>query len=223
MLKWGIILVRRRITEYEKDIMKDIAVNLKNILKQKGLSQKDLSELAEMSTSAVSDYVNAKTLMAPSILQMVASALKVKASDINSALKSVDSTSVGLEMVSLPVYGSISCGNGSFVAETIEGYEATPKDWVTGGEHFYLKAKGDSMTGARIYDGDLLLIRKQSEVESGEIAAVIIGDEDAVLKKFYREGDQVILQSENPKFNPIFCPPASAKVIGKLKMNVIKY
>lgn len=126
----------------------------------------------------------------------------------------------GLEMI--PIYGNISCGNGTLVYEGIEGYESTPKEWLNGGEHFYLRAKGDSMMGARIQDGDLLLIRKQEEVENGEIAAVIINDE-AVLKKVYRNGDQLVLQSENPAYGPIFCPPAEARIAGKLKMVTIKF
>lgn len=126
------------------------------------------------------------------------------------------------EMVKVPIVGRISCGNGSLAYEDIEGYEATPREWLNGGEHFYLRAKGDSMSGARINDGDLLLIRKQVEVENGEIAAVLIG-EDAVLKRVFVNGDQMILQSENSAYPPIFCPPASARIIGKLKMATIKF
>jgi repressor LexA len=204
--------------------MKEIAVNLKKVLREKGLSQKDLSELTELSTSAISDYVNAKTLMAPSILQIVAGALKVKASDINSALKSVDSTSVDLEIVNIPVVGKISCGNGSVVFEEIEGYEATPKDWTAGGDFFYLRAKGDSMIGARIFDGDLLLIRKQPEVEDGEIAAVLIDDESVLKKVYFRDGT-IILQSENQAYPPLMysLKDKNVKIIGKLKKNVIDY
>ena len=58
---------------------------------------------------------------------------------------------------------------------------------------------GNSMTGARIYDGDYVFIREQPEVENGEIAAVAIGDE-ATLKRFYKYGDMVILRAENPEF-----------------------
>lgn len=120
----------------------------------------------------------------------------------------------------LPIVGRVSCGNGDLALEDIEGYEPTPRDWVAGGRHFYLRAKGDSMIGARIYDGDLLLIREQPEIESGEIGVVLIDDE-AVLKRIYRHGEQLILQPENPTYKPILAPPASARVIGKLKRIII--
>jgi len=127
------------------------------------------------------------------------------------------------EMVNVPIVGRISCGDGVIAYEEIEGFEATPQEWLNGGEYLYLRAKGDSMTGARIFEGDLLLVRKQEEVENGEIAAVLIGEE-AFLKRVYRNGDQLILQSESltNKYEPIYCPPDEVKVIGRLKKIVVE-
>lgn len=76
------------------------------------------------------------------------------------------------------------------------------------------------MAGARIQEGDLLLIRKQPEVEKGEIAAVLI-EGDAVLKRVYLNNNQMVLQSENPKYPPVFAPPTDVRIIGKLKKIVI--
>ncbi|OUM86678.1 MAG: hypothetical protein BAA01_11785 [Bacillus thermozeamaize] len=126
------------------------------------------------------------------------------------------------EMINIPIIGRISCGNGVFAYEEIEGYEPIPKEWIGPGEHFFLRAKGDSMTGARIEEGDLVLIRKQETVENGEIAAVLIGDE-AVLKRVYRQNGTMVLQSANPNYPPIVCPPVEARIIGKMVMNVIKF
>jgi repressor LexA len=125
-----------------------------------------------------------------------------------------------MELVSLPVVGRISCGNGLIALQEIEGYEPTPKEWVNGGEYFYLKAKGDSMIGARINDGDLLLIRKQADVEDGEIAAVVVNDE-AVLKRVYKTNGSLILQSENAKYHPIIVTDGKVQIVGKLKKIVI--
>lgn len=128
-------------------------------------------------------------------------------------------------VVKLPIVGKISCGNGTVALEDIEGYEDTPRDWLNGGEYFYLRAKGDSMINARIMDGDLLLIRRQEEVENGEIAAVVI-DGDAVLKRVYKNNDTLILQSENPKYQPILCNKNNTdtvRIVGKLKKVVLNF
>ncbi|MDF9845462.1 MULTISPECIES: S24 family peptidase, partial [unclassified Paenibacillus] len=128
------------------------------------------------------------------------------------------------ENISLPIVGKISCGNGRVAYESIEGYEVTPRSWINGGQYFYLRAKGDSMNGARIYDGDLLLIRQQEEVEDGEIAAVSIDDE-AVLKKVYKQNNTLILQSTNPNYPPIVLTgeETNIRIIGKLKKVVINF
>ena len=82
------------------------------------------------------------------------------------------------------------------------------------------------MIGARIQDGDLLLIRKQPNVEDGDIAAVLIEDE-AVLKRVYIRDGMIILQSENPNYPPIIFDPKNQRdgirIIGKLKKVVINF
>lgn len=105
-----------------------------------------------------------------------------------------------ISVQSLPLLGNISCGNPILADEHIELYvELTTKIKAD----FCLKAKGDSMINARIHDGDIVFIRKQDTVENGEIAAVIIGDE-ATLKRvfYYPDEGKLVLQSENPKYEP---------------------
>jgi repressor LexA len=85
--------------------------------------------------------------------------------------------------------------------ENIEGY--APLCYGVKAD-FCLFAKGDSMIGARIYDGDLVFIRKQSMVENGEIGAILI-DDSATLKRvyYYPEQNKLILNPENPKYEPL--------------------
>lgn len=210
-------------TKYEMMLRKSIATNLRALLKERKMTQKQLSELTGIPTSTISDYLNEKSLAVPGNIQKIADALGVHKSDID---PSFASDSPLHDIVRLPIVGRISCGNGSFAFEDIEGYEETPRSWVTSGEYFYLRAKGDSMIGARIQDGDLLLIRKQPTVEDGEIAAVLIDDE-AVLKRVYKRDGMLILQSENPNYPPIICDPKNNKdsivIIGKLKKVVINF
>ncbi|KAB2337620.1 helix-turn-helix domain-containing protein [Cytobacillus depressus] len=129
------------------------------------------------------------------------------------------------DAIILPVYGNISCGTGAVLYEETGTYETTPKDWLNGGEYFYLRAKGDSMTGARIHEGDLLLIRRQDDVENGEIAAVVVEDE-ALLKRVFKSNDSIVLQSENPNYAPIIYNPEQnkqIKIVGKLKKVVLNF
>lgn len=100
----------------------------------------------------------------------------------------------------VPLLGDIACGEPLLADETLEVYVEAGSSIRA---DFCLKAKGDSMINARIYDGDIVFIRKQDSVENGEIAAVIIGDE-ATLKRvfYYPEDSKLVLQAENSKYEP---------------------
>lgn len=98
---------------------------------------------------------------------------------------------------SVPILGTIACGTPISSQSDILGYEyILPTDKVD----FCLKAKGDSMINARIFDGDIVFIRSQPDVENGEIAVVQIDGEVATLKRIYKLDGAVILKPENPNF-----------------------
>ena len=85
------------------------------------------------------------------------------------------------------------------------------------GAGFTLTCKGDSMINARIFDGDIVYIRQQPEVENGQIAAVLIGSE-ATLKRVYKHADKLVLNPENPAYEPLVLSGAEledVKIIGK--------
>ena len=102
------------------------------------------------------------------------------------------------ELVSLPVVGHIACGTPILAEQNIDGAACVPARWRA---NFVLICKGDSMT-PKIHDGDLVAIRKQPEVENGEVAAVRIGEE-ATLKRVYRHENMLELRPENPTFESI--------------------
>lgn len=100
----------------------------------------------------------------------------------------------------VPLVGSIACGEPITAEENIEDYVEVPRGKNV---DFCLTCKGDSMIEAGIYDGDIVYIRQQSEVENGEIAAVRIGNE-ATLKRFYYDGiGKVMLLPANSKYAPL--------------------
>lgn len=207
----------------KKEIARYVGRQIKKYRELRGLTQKELGFRVGVKHNTISYYESGTNEPEQNILFALAEVLGVSINDlfpptthtfIDSAISSAS------KLIMIPIVGHISCGDGVLAYEDIEGYEPTPEEWLNGGEHFYLRAKGDSMIGARIHEGDLLLIRRQPEVENGEIAAVLIEDE-AVLKRVYRDAGRLILQSENPNYQPILVPPARAKVIGKLKKIVI--
>lgn len=102
------------------------------------------------------------------------------------------------ETKKVPLLGTIACGEPILADENIEGFVDIDK--VVEAE-FALRCKGDSMIGARIRNGDIVYIHQQEDVENGEIAAVLIGDE-ATLKRVYKypEKNMLVLKAANPEF-----------------------
>ena len=192
--------------------------NIKKYRDIRNYSLQTLGEKVGLTKKTIQRYENGEIKIDMNRLADIAEALDVDTAKLLEGTQSFLGVDLGeLDTINLPIYGRISCGKGSLAFEDIEGYEATPKDWARGGEFFYLRAKGESMSGARIHDGYLLLIRKQDDVENGEIAAVMINGEDAVLKRVVKNDGQIILVSENPEYPLIFCPPDEVQIIGKLK------
>jgi len=190
---------------------------LRELRKIEGWTQEEVAKKLGISKQTYSNYENEKRKPSLSIIRELASIYNVNIDDIFAEEAG--------PFAKLPIVGTISCGNGTIAYEDIEGYEEVPKSWIKGGEYIFLRAKGDSMINARIQDGDLLLIKRQDDVENGEIAAVLIDDE-AVLKRVYKTNGTIILQSENPKYQPIFIKEKDMKnirIIGKLKKVILNF
>ena len=106
------------------------------------------------------------------------------------------------KITKIPLIGVVNCGVPLFSEDNIEEYIDTPSEDLESGEtYFWLRAKGDSMINVGIYAGDLLLIRKQDDVNSGDIAVVSVNGNDATLKRIIKKENAIILQPENPSYD----------------------
>lgn len=104
------------------------------------------------------------------------------------------------EMKKVPLIGNIACGTPILAEENITDYIDLPGHIRA---DYALTCRGDSMINAGIRDGDVVYIRKQETVENGQIAAVLVGDDEATLKRFYLMDGKVTLNAENPAYPPM--------------------
>lgn len=127
------------------------------------------------------------------------------------------------ESVSVPLIGVIACGQPIFAVENYEGVYRLPEELLGSGSHFMLRAKGDSMTGAGINNGDLLIIRSQSVADYGQIIAACIDDEATI--KTYLPGNEgkVVLRAENPRHKDIEVTAKELNILGVLVGSFHKY
>jgi repressor LexA len=115
----------------------------------------------------------------------------------------------------VPLVGRIAAGSPILADEDIEEIFPLPTELVGNDPVFMLRVRGDSMIGAGIFEGDLVVIRRQPEARNGEIVAALIDGEEATVKRFRREADRVLLLSENPAYEPIVLH-GGVEIIGKV-------
>ena len=191
------------------------AERLDKLMKQYNRTIDDLADHLGLHRSTISRYKNAQ--MSPKI-----TAIKEMARyfNINPAWlmgydvdKKLDHQE-GYKLV--PEVGCIAAGQPVLSEENIRGYRRVPQNDIDNAEYLFLEVKGDSMINAGIREGDLALIRVQPEVKHREIAAVLIDKEEATLKRVLKLDDKIVLQPENPNYDPIVIDGREIEIIGKL-------
>lgn len=117
------------------------------------------------------------------------------------------------DLVPVPVVGRVTAGIPITATENIEDYISLPQAMIGSGDHFILSVRGESMIEAGILDGDYVIVRKQSTADNGDIVIAMIDDE-ATVKRFYRENAVFRLQPENSAMDPIIVPELT--ILGKV-------
>jgi repressor LexA len=174
--------------------VKRFGLRLKEIREERNLTTRQLAEMFSTTAPTISRYENGVHDPKRVFIQQVANTFGINPAWL--AGENVDKYVAKIKpCVKIPIIGTIAAGAPILAQENFDGYEWACEDNRV---DFCLRVKGNSMTGARIYDGDIVYIRKQEEVENGEIAAVVI-DNEATLKRVYRLNGGLILRSENPE------------------------
>ena len=117
----------------------------------------------------------------------------------------------------IPLLGRIAAGTPVMAAEQIEDYVSVPTDFARSGEHFALRVTGDSMIGAGILEGDMVVIRSQESASDGDIVAALLpgpAEEEATVKRLGHDGPRVMLIPENPTLSPF--EMIDGRIVGKV-------
>ena len=125
--------------------------------------------------------------------------------------------------VSIPVMGRIAAGVPIDAIQHKTHSISVPPEMISGGEHYALEVKGDSMIEAGIFDGDTVIIRKGDTAHNGDIVVALVDDEEATLKRLRRKGDSVALEAANTAYETRIFGPDRVRVQGRLIGLMRKY
>lgn len=199
-----------------KEIM---AQNIRYYLKRYGKTQKEICKDLGFKEMTFSDWVNAKTYPRIDKIEKMANYFHVQKADLVEEKRKPLKNIVPIERRMVPIIGQIAAGKPILADEHIEAF--LPCDTGVQAD-FGLIVSGDSMIGADIHDGDVVFIRSQPIVDDGQIAAVRI-DDDATLKRFYKNPDGCTLVSMNPQYPPMIFNSDNCDSIQIIGLAVAKY
>ncbi len=109
------------------------------------------------------------------------------------------------EVAVVPLVGRIAAGAPILAEQNVEEYVPVPMGFVDGADHFALRVQGDSMIGAGIFDGDVVIVRRQEDASTGDIVVAVLpgpAEDEATVKRLSRKAGRVVLVPENPALDP---------------------
>ena len=172
---------------------------VKKLTAEQNMSMSELARRVGIAKSAISRYFNGTRELPLN-----------KIGDFASVLHTTPDYLLGMEYkpqppqgIKIPVLGTVAAGIPISAVEDILDYEEIPQSWQNQGEFFGLKIKGDSME-PRMESGDVVIVKQQSDANSGDTVIVLVNGDDATCKRLEKTDNGIMLVSTNPKYPPIF-------------------
>ena len=184
----------------EKEIQSIFSKKLKYYLKLRNKTQLDLAKAIGVSNTTINNYVKGYNTPRMDKIDKICNYLNIERSNLLEDKEENNNTSHGIK---IPVLGTVAAGIPISAVEEILGYEEIPQSWQNQGEFFGLKIKGDSME-PRMESGDVVIVKQQSDANSGDTVIVLVNGDDATCKRLEKTDNGIMLVSTNPKYPPIF-------------------
>jgi repressor LexA len=127
-----------------------------------------------------------------------------------------DSMALDSSVRSIPFVGDVAAGTGVLATESLHEMMTVPAQLAGRGDSFVLQVRGESMIGAGIMPGDLLVVNRQATAETGEIVIAGLPEGEATVKRFFPQGARVVLKPENPSMEPMEFDSADVAIFGRV-------
>lgn len=191
-----------------------LAKNIRRLLKENNKTQNDLAEYVGVSKTTVSEWISAKKYPRIEKIQAISDFFDVYRTDITEE-QTKDSKGIRI-----PVLGRVIAGIPIEAVEEIIDYEEISEQIARSGDYFALQIQGDSME-PRMYEGDVVIVRKQEEINSGEIAIVLVNGDEATVKRVRILDNGIMMIPFNSKYVPWTytaeeCETLPVRIIGKV-------
>lgn len=204
-----------KLTKKQETILK----NVKKFIASNGYAPtiRELCQMCNLNSTATI-FVHLKNLASKGYINQTGSKFRTIELNVpNEYSKSFD------EVISVPLLGKVAAGNPIEAIENPDNFISLPAQLIPKKQNvFTLEVNGESMINIGIYDGDIVIVKKQKTANNGEIIVAMTDDNEVTLKRFYKENGHIRLQPENDYLEPIILEKCTilGKVIGLYRMNI---
>lgn len=190
-----------------------LASNLQKLMDRESITQKDIAVIAGVSQQSVSNWLAGKLMPRMGAIEKIAEYFDVAKSDLLEMKDGYES-----KATRIPVLGTVKAGIPITAIQEILDYEEISPEMARCGEYFALRIKGDSME-PRMHEGDVVIVKQQSTVDSGQIAIVLVNGDEATVKKVrFRDNGIELIAFNSYAYEPHFY---SAEEIQRLPVEII--
>lgn len=176
--------------------------NLKKYMNEYNINNRELSDIVGVSESTVGKWLLKKAIPRMGIIEKLANYFNIEKSDLLEEKSQEEIPVRHAKGVRIPVLGRVAAGIPIEAIEDVEDWEEIPESMAKNGEYFALKIKGKSME-PRIIEGDIVIVKKQSYINSGDVAIVLVNGDDATIKQVTKSENGITLIG----WNPLVFPP----------------
>lgn len=176
---------------------KEVVETVKQLTSEQNMSMSELARRVGIAKSAISRYFNGTRELPLNRIEDFAKALHTTSHFL---LGVEPESSKGIQ---IPVLGTVAAGIPISAVQDILDYEEVPQSWKSQGEFFGLRIKGDSMQ-PKMDDGDVVIVRQQSDANNGDTVIALVNGDDATCKKLQKTDNGIMLVSTNPNYLPMF-------------------
>ena len=188
----------------------EILTNIKKFIAEYGYSPtiRELCEICDLSSTATM-FVHLKNLVNKGYISQTESKFRTIELNVPNEYEEVNES-----VVSVPLLGKVAAGNPTEAIERPNEFFTLPRELVPQNhEVFTLEVNGESMINVGIYDGDIVIVKRQEDANNGEIVVAMTDENEVTLKRFYKESDHIRLQPENDYLEPIIL--GNVTILGK--------
>lgn len=193
---------------------------LKELRTTRKITQERLAKIIGVERSSIGKYEGKSAVIpSPSVLQAIAEYFDVSV-DYLLGREGQKNNAASNGSVKIPVLGDVRAGLPMEAVENILDYEEISPDMAAHGDYFALRIRGDSME-PRIHEGDVVIVRRQPDVDSGDLAIVLVNGDSATIKRVRKLSDGIMLIPLNPSYEPIYydasaCASLPVQILGRV-------